>query len=285
MAAWTCARCKRLVPERLDICRCGALRDAEAPEKRPFPMGIVWVVAIVAVAGWAGYSLARPPAKMAPIRIGKPAPNQITVIEVPVDRPAPDKATPVDAPSPAAESNTPAVQLPNEAPVARPRSEEEQARALAESVYRPRMEAVAQRVTVSRTLTRRYVDACMTHTVTTRTGSSEHVTETRGAAVGVAAAETTYTDADGNIVGYGSGQGASAGTWREVVGHSQAWSEVTARDNSTTPECRALWSDIQDVRREVDQVMTNADQEAVRRNVWTWLQTDVPRRLAEELWR
>jgi hypothetical protein len=167
----------------------------------------------------------------------------------------------------------------------RPLSEEEKARSLAESVYRPRMERIAQPVRALREMARRYGDACMADTITTRSGARDGVSVGHGRSVGSSEGRGTYTDDQGNVVGYGSSRGSSESTWRETTGFSENWSEVTALDNSTTPQCRAMWSDMLAARSEIDAVMAEADREAVRQNVWTWMQTDVPRRLADEVWK
>lgn len=287
MAAWTCPQCKRLVPERMTACRCGAEREAEEVARRGFPTSALWVVAIIAAAGWAGYSIARPPQKMAPLKLRKQEPSQVMVVEVPADRghfeSRPAAVEPRPEGSLVGATPTPARVEPQLS--GRPRSDEDKARAVAEAVYRPRMLSVAAQVNQSRVMTRRYVDACLSHTVTRLSGSSQRTTVTSGVSVSSAEGSATYTDADGDVIGRSTGQATGRGSWQEVAGQTNSWAEVQALDNSTTPECRALRSDIESVRDEVDRVMADADQEAVRQNVWTWLQTDVPRSLAEQLWR
>jgi hypothetical protein len=66
--------------------------------------------------------------------------------------------------------------------------------------------------------------------------------------------------------------------WREE------WSEVSVQNNATTPQCRVIASEAGDLGPKIDAVMGEAEAQAVKANIWTWLQQDVPQKLAAELW-
>ena len=119
---WVCPRCARSVPNRLDVCRCGAPRGdiqaveapspapAEIPESRrsganalTSPTGVaragLLAIAAVAVIGVAGYSLfARPPAAAAVPSI----PPTPVAARVPTSTPALPEFPPLDDAPPSA---------------------------------------------------------------------------------------------------------------------------------------------------------------------------------------
>ena len=81
-----------------------------------------------------------------------------------------------------------------------------------------------------------------------------------------------------------SSVGTEFSTWvSSSVWHEQ-WSQMSVVDNTTTPECRMVASEIFDLGPKVEAVMADAEREAVAANIWTWLQRDVPEKLAAELW-
>jgi hypothetical protein len=157
------------------------------------------------------------------------------------------------------------------------KTEEQIERERAEAVYRPRMVAAAQMIQQLRALNRRYYDACYRRsTVTIHEGAGEHVGITSGQGSG----NTTVRDAWGQVVGRGTDEFG----WTSVRTQRQHWTEVSAVDNATTPQCRVIVSDVDDLLRHIGPIMEDAEREAVRQNIWTWLQRDVPDKLAAELW-
>jgi hypothetical protein len=163
----------------------------------------------------------------------------------------------------------------------KPQTEEERARSKAEAVYRPRIAAVAGQVKELRIKTRRYYAACYNRkTVQVREGSSATTSSEsgRGGYVG----EASIYNRDGDYVGRTSSSGGFG--WGSVRGQSSDWYEVSTLDNSTTTECRLLASDIGALLPVIGRAVEEAEQEAVKQGVWTWMQRDVPEKLVAELW-
>lgn len=145
----------------------------------------------------------------------------------------------------------------------KPRTEEEIQRDRAEAIYRPRMERVAAIVGNLRVLSRRYYDACYRR---------KTVTTTEGERSG---------GADSGGVAWTHGRAIQ---WSGSESWNEQWGQVSSLDNSTTPQCRLIASEILDLAPKVQAIMAEADREVVKAGVWTWLQRDVPEKLAAELW-
>jgi hypothetical protein len=148
------------------------------------------------------------------------------------------------------------------------------------------MEEVAAIVNQLRVLRRRYWDGCLgQQTVTVRSGSASGNSSGVGVGAATGRSHTTYSDQRRNVVGYGEGRSDSGSVWFSSRAWSDSWREVSAIENASTPECRMIASDIIDLAPRVTRAMAEAEQEAVRQGIWTWLQTDVPQKLAIEIWR
>jgi S1-C subfamily serine protease len=166
-------------------------------------------------------------------------------------------------------------------PAPQPQTEEEHQRARAEAVYRPRMKAIAGEVKSLRTLTRQYFAACYRRsTVRVTDGKGRAMSTEQGGGTGDSSAN--YFDSSGDFIG--SSHGSSQFGWSSVRTQTEKWSEVTTLDNSSTPQCRVMWSDINDILPRLEATMVEAEAAAVKEGVWTWLQRDVPEKLAAELW-
>jgi len=166
-------------------------------------------------------------------------------------------ASNLDSPGIAPASSTTATSPPSR------KTEEQIERERAEAVYRPRMVAAAPMIRQLGALNRRYHDACYGQsTVTVHNGFGENEDVTSG---------------QGNVGRHEFG-------WTSVRNQTQHWREVSAVDNATMPQCRIIVSDIHDLLGRIGPIMEDAEREAVRQSIWTWLQRDVPEKLAAELW-
>jgi hypothetical protein len=208
---------------------------------------------------------------------------QVVVVQVPVTteppRPLPTTASialPSEEMQPTVSTATPADTI--------PKTEEQIQRERAEAIYRPRMEAAADFVRSLRTLSRRYGDACTQQTVTTKTGVENGVSVGTTQGTGSSQGSTTFTDRSGRTVGYGDSAGTSTYSGTTITSMRRDWNEIATTDNATTPECRLIASDIRDLSPRVYAFMDEAEQEAVKQNIWTWMQRDVPDRLASVVW-
>ena len=166
-------------------------------------------------------------------------------------------------------------------PAAQPQTELERERARAEAVYRPRMKAVGEDIKRLRTLTRQYFAACYRRSTVRVTGGAA-TTEGYESGGGSGQSTARYFDSSGDYVG--SGHGNSQFGWSSVRTQTETWSEVSSVDNSTTAQCRLIWSDITEILPRIEATMEDADAAAVKEGIWTWLQRDVPEKLAAELW-
>jgi hypothetical protein len=162
-----------------------------------------------------------------------------------------------------------------------PKTEEEKERARAEAIYRPRMREVAGMIAQLRTQNRRYYDACQGR-------STVHVTDGQARATsrevggGRSRGSSHSVDSNGDFVLGTTSEGTFG--YSSVTTQQQYWQEVGTTDNTTTPMCRVMWSDINDLLPRIGIVMAEADREAIKQNIWTWLRKDVPDKLASQLW-
>ena len=306
---WLCPQCRRHVPNRLNHCQCGFDRTESpgAVSEEPVPSSFaavedqgrsvtpfLWAGGATvagALAFWAWSSAESPEEQRERAkRAFQRKQPQVIVIQGPA--PTPAAPAPSDHGGPAAERVAADEPIEQPAPIAEaqgaptPQTEEQRERARAEAIYRPRMVKAAPMVIRADMLLRRYYDACYgRRTVTVREGSSEG----GGVEVGASSSRTSggisYEDRRGRTVGSGSYSGSSEGGWVSSRSWGEDWREVTTMDNASTPECRLIASEIMDLRPKIRQLLEEAERDAVQQNIWTWLQKDVPERLAEQLWR
>lgn len=164
-------------------------------------------------------------------------------------------------------------------------TEEQRERRRADAIYRPRMQQVANAVRKIRTLRRRYYDACFQRTTVTETGGERTgVGRTSGEGSGASTGSTTVYDERGRAVAEATSTGRDSSSWVSVRNWREQWNQVSVVDNETTPQCRLIASEIADLGPGIGAVMEEAEREAVRQNIWTWLQRDVPEQLAAEMW-
>lgn len=177
-----------------------------------------------------------------------------------------------------------------------PKTERDQQYALADSIYRPHMTGVvdtAKRFDLQR---RRYEAACRgKKTVTVREGERGGSERSQGTAVGSATSDSRSVgvgvgvDSQGNAavgVGVAAGQTTTTTTenWSGTRHWYESWSEAEYADNETTVECRLIAHELTELSPKIAAALAAAEREAVQRGVWTWLQSEVPDRLAAELW-
>jgi hypothetical protein len=249
MAAWNCPRCKRQVPERMDRCRCGQQRDAETAETRAFPWGVLGVLALMAATGWAAYSIARPPEKMAPLTMQPaqaPAPPSVIIIR----EQAPRETEPTYAPyAPAthaaevvAPRPTPEIALATAPPPTLSGMEEQVQRA---EPLRPKLAALARLADQLDGDYRRYFDGCYRkYSAARSTGSGTGTAQ--GYSSGAAVGRDWLVVFDAN----------------NVVQWQEQWVSDTAVSNETTAPCRMLWSDIVENAHEVRAGLDRLEAEA-----------------------
>ncbi len=119
-AAWTCPRCDRRVPPAVDLCRCGAYREAttaaldDAVSTRPTAITALVAVPVLLTLAGATYLWLSPPAAVpaSPALISESAPStpaDQTTRPAVAPRSAEPSAVTVPAPAPAAEYVAPAV--------------------------------------------------------------------------------------------------------------------------------------------------------------------------------
>jgi hypothetical protein len=308
---WLCPQCRKHVSTRSATCQCGFDRSAssagvqevklgQSPEyDEPKGASFVRRLAIVAVCialAFVGVWRWNQP-ESAPRKLRFKTSPQVVYVPVPVvESPSPQKsAAPEDgnlesespAVAEAASAEEPTVEPEAESPEPdKARAEERAQRKLAESIYRPRMEQVADSMRQLRALRRRYYDACfMRQTVTTKSGERRGGEASSGVGHGNSRGSTEYQDSRGRTVGYADSRGSQEVVWSGTRAWRESWNESSSVSNESTPECRLIASDISAVAPKVGAIMEAAEREAVEKNVWTWLQRDVPEKLAKELWQ
>ncbi|MCM2256572.1 MAG: hypothetical protein NDJ94_12990 [Vicinamibacteria bacterium] len=228
-----------------------------------------------------------------------PQPSQQGVVVVTV--PAAPRAAAEASAQPVTAEPTPApdAEAPTEEPASldsAPKSERDQQYALADSIYRPHMMQVvdpAKRFDLQR---RRYEAACRgKKTVTVREGERGGSETSQGTAVGSATSDSRSVgvgvgvDSQGNAalgVGVAAGQTTTTTTenWSGTRHWFESWSEAEYADNETTVECRLIAHELTELSPKITSALAAAEREAVQRGVWTWLQSEIPDRLAAELW-
>lgn len=297
---WLCPSCRKHVPSRSLKCICGQERGAESIQqaRRSVPpieqapiersgMGALWTI---------GFGLACAGAVVfAAMQLMKPAPDapklKLRAAASPVQQPPPqpqflivEREKAPEASAPEAPPDPP-VQLQASMPTAAPKSEQDQQRELALSIYRPRMMAVADSAVQVKMLQRRYWQACEGDTVT------ERQIDRRGVAVGSGQGTTTgrtrtdYVDANGQPIAGSRSTGQADTTWRDTQAWAERQKETLRMRNSTTTECQMTLADIDSHGARVKAAMEMADREAAEKRVWNSMQQLVVNDLEQELWQ
>lgn len=137
----------------------------------------------------------------------------------------------------------------------------------AESVFRPRMSAVANSMKQFRAQLRRYEAAC-------RGKSTAKVTE-----------GTTYGSGSGSGTVHDADTGDRVATFTSESSWAESFRGVTWSSNEDTPACRSLDSDIDVLAGGIAGAMAGADAELARPpSVYAGIRDEVYKRLAAELW-